>query len=136
MKRFKTLFILILTLAVSVVAFGACVPGVSEESDMYGSFFIVSDELGDNTRCVTLKADNVGVVEYGNTSESYYARYDLTAGTIEFRVDDYRGEVKYTFTITDIDTLTTTATFTEDDGTVADEVTLTFVRDRAYDPAD
>ena len=90
MKKITTLFILILTLALGTVAFSACVPGVSGESDMYGSFFLSgSDTLPDGSRCVTLKENNVGIVEMiGNSEQPYYADYDFVANTVELHVDD------------------------------------------------
>lgn len=136
MKKITTLFILILTLALGTVAFSACVPGVSGESDMYGSFFLSgSDTLPDGSRCVTLKENNVGIVEMiGNSEQPYYADYDFVANTIELHVDDIRGEVMYTFTIVDIDTLRLDYSFEDENGDVADSGTMTFVRDRSYDP--
>ena len=123
MKKITTLFILILTLALGTVAFSACVPGVSGESDMYGSFFLSgSDTLPDGSRCVTLKENNVGIVEMiGNSEQPYYADYDFVANTVELHVDD-------------IDTLRLDYSFEDENGDVADSGTMTFVRDRSYDP--
>lgn len=130
MKKGLTVVILALVLAVCAAVFSGCVDGVASESDLYGSFF-----TADNARCITLKEDNVAVVEYGTTSSTYYARYDLIGNAIELRDGDYWGDIVYTVAIESADKLLLTYRYTDGEGEIHEEDPIAFERDSAYDPA-
>ena len=117
----------------------ACAPDVVNETDLYGSFL-----TEDNTRSITLAADNAAVVSYGDKADRYYARYDLINELIELRVDGFRGDVAYTIKIVNADTLELKFTPerpadpskpSDNDSVKDDEQSITFIRDKSFDPA-
>lgn len=110
----------------------ACVADVFDETDLYGSFL-----TEDSTRSVTLAAENSAVVCYGETYETYYARFDLIGGVVELREDGFRGNIVYTFNIENADTLVLVFNPEYPEGVQPpeDDVNkLTFIRDKSFNP--
>ena len=136
----KKLFVLFISaaLAVSALAFTACVENAPKDYDMYGDFYIgtYDETTGDTAvtdygKFITLTekdGDNIAYLD----GATYYADYDLLVkNTIELKRGNRWGEVVYTINVVTVDVLRITFVPQETEGGEiidGEAVTRTFVR--------